>query len=84
MVAIKNPYEGLPEHGCFCCSSKNPIGLKLSFWYDETNQTVETRWLPELNYQGYHGVLQQAGAYTYLKVQRELPTAWRSFTVSRC
>lgn len=57
MIKLKNPYESLPEHGCFCCSSKNPIGLKLSFWYDEVNQTVETRWLPNINYQGYHGVL---------------------------
>ncbi|HDP76205.1 MAG TPA: PaaI family thioesterase [Bacteroidales bacterium] len=57
MITIKNPYDSLPDHGCFCCSSKNPIGLKLSFWYDELNQTVETRWLPHANYQGYHGVL---------------------------
>lgn len=57
MIAIKNPYEDLPEHGCFCCSSKNPIGLKLSFWYDEISKTVETRWLPDKNYQGYQGVL---------------------------
>lgn len=57
MIKLKNPYECLPEHGCFCCSSKNPIGLKLNFWYDKVNQTVETRWLPNSQYQGYHGVL---------------------------
>lgn len=57
MIKLKNPYEHLPEHGCFCCSKKNPIGLKLDFWYDETGKTVETRWLPDAHYQGYHGVL---------------------------
>jgi len=57
MVKVNNPYERFPEHVCFCCSSKNPIGLRLSFWYDELNQTVETRWVPQANYQGYHGVL---------------------------
>lgn len=57
MIKLKNPYEQLPEHGCFCCSRKNPIGLKLDFWYDEVGKTVETRWLPDAHYQGYHGVL---------------------------
>lgn len=57
MIKLKNPYEFLPEHGCFCCSSKNPIGLNLNFWYDQVNQTVETRWFPNSHYQGYHGVL---------------------------
>lgn len=57
MMKVNNPYEGMPEHVCFCCSSKNPIGLKLNFWYDENNQTVETRWMPDENFQGYFGVL---------------------------
>ncbi len=57
MIKVKNPYDNLPEHGCFCCSGKNPIGLKLNFWYHEGDKTVETRWLPEIYYQGYPGVL---------------------------
>ncbi|QKG79811.1 PaaI family thioesterase [Tenuifilum thalassicum] len=57
MIKVKNPYEQLPEHGCFCCSSKNPIGLKLDFWFNEDENSVETRWNPDRNYQGYQGVL---------------------------
>ncbi|HCT30433.1 MAG TPA: hypothetical protein DIW31_06810 [Bacteroidales bacterium] len=57
MIKIKNPFASIPEHKCFCCSPNNPIGLKLDFWYDEENQTVQTEWNPIEFLQGYPNVL---------------------------
>lgn len=56
-IKVHNPFASNPEHGCFCCSPHNPIGLNLNFWYDNQAQTVETVWEPEIHYQGYDGVL---------------------------
>lgn len=57
MKKINNPFAELSDHKCFCCSPHNPIGLKLEFWFDETNQTIETRWNPLEFLQGYPNVL---------------------------
>jgi uncharacterized protein (TIGR00369 family) len=57
IIKLKNPYNDLPTHGCFCCSPRNPIGLKLEFWFDDERRAVETRWVPSENFQGYHNVL---------------------------
>ena len=54
---LNNPYDQLPDHKCFCCSTRNPIGLNLTFWYDDETKTVETSWLAHEFYQGYTGVL---------------------------
>lgn len=54
---LNNPYAQLPDHKCFCCSTRNPIGLNLTFWYDDETKTVETSWLAHEFYQGYTGVL---------------------------
>lgn len=57
VIKLRNPYQNQPSHGCFCCSSHNPIGLKLEFWFDDERGTVGTQWLPSENFQGYHDVL---------------------------
>jgi len=57
MKKINNPYADLPDHKCFCCSRSNPMGLKLDFWYNETEKTVEINWNPEEYLQGYPNVL---------------------------
>lgn len=57
MKKINNPFAHLSDHKCFCCSPNNPIGLKLEFWFDEENQTIETRWNPLEYLQGYPNVL---------------------------
>jgi acyl-coenzyme A thioesterase PaaI-like protein len=57
IIKLKNPYNDLPTHGCFCCSPRNPIVLKLEFWFDDERRVVETRWVPSENFQGYHNVL---------------------------
>jgi uncharacterized protein (TIGR00369 family) len=57
MIKIKNPFINIDEHKCFCCSSSNPIGLKLDFWYNEVEKSVETTWNPDKYLQGYPNVL---------------------------
>jgi uncharacterized protein (TIGR00369 family) len=57
MKKIKNPFANLPDHKCFCCSHTNPIGLKLDFWYNDKDKSVETTWDPEHYLQGYPNVL---------------------------
>lgn len=57
MIRISNPFAELPDHKCFCCSRSNPIGLKLDFWYNETEKTVEVEWNPWEYLQGYPNVL---------------------------
>ncbi|MGE0078190.1 MAG: PaaI family thioesterase [Bacteroidales bacterium] len=54
---LNNPFTKHPEHKCFCCSTHNPIGLNLTFWHNEEEQSVETMWLPHEFYQGYPSVL---------------------------
>lgn len=57
MIKIRNPFESFEEHQCFCCSKHNPIGLKLEFWFNEADKSVETSWNPDFNLQGYPNVL---------------------------
>jgi len=57
MKKITNPFAELEDHKCFCCSRTNPIGLKLDFWYNEEEKSVETNWNPEKYLQGYPNVL---------------------------
>lgn len=57
MKKITNPFVKLDNHYCFCCSNRNPIGLKLEFWLDEEEEMVFTNWEPSRSYQGYPNVL---------------------------
>ena len=54
-MKIFNPYNKLPEHHCFGCAGKNPIGLKLSF--DLDGDTLKSSWLPSKNYQGFEDIV---------------------------
>lgn len=42
---------------CFGCGKNNPIGLKLEFDLDEKNLTVEARFTPGEEHQGYTGIM---------------------------
>jgi uncharacterized protein (TIGR00369 family) len=57
MKKIRNPFAGRAGYNCFGCSPDNHHGLKLEFWFDDENKTVETKWNPIDNLQGYTGVL---------------------------
>lgn len=45
------------DFNCIGCSPSNPIGIKLSFFLDETTSTIHAEWLPNPNFQGYKDVL---------------------------
>lgn len=40
---------------CFVCGPKNPIGLKLDFTFD--GKTMETRFIPQKEHQGYMNIV---------------------------
>jgi len=40
---------------CFGCSEKNPVGLQLDFY--DYGDYVESEWIANKNYEGWHGVL---------------------------
>ncbi|HON18574.1 MAG TPA: PaaI family thioesterase [Salinivirgaceae bacterium] len=50
-----NPYDQLNDFYCFGCSSKNPIGLKLSF--SETESGLKSIWQPTIEFSGYSNIL---------------------------
>lgn len=62
MKKIKNPYIQTEGYNCFGCAPGNPIGLQLEFF--ETEDGVESSWLPGKNHEGYlnilHGGIQAA------------------------
>lgn len=52
---IKNVFDlKTPEHNCFGCSSKNPIGLKLEFFQDDNE--FYAIWKASKNYDGWTGI----------------------------
>lgn len=57
MKKINNPFIGGNGYNCFGCSPDNHHGLKLDFWFDEENKTVQTKWNPTEDLQGYTNVL---------------------------
>jgi uncharacterized protein (TIGR00369 family) len=57
MKKIKNPFAGHEGYYCFGCSPDNNHGLKLEFWFNEEEKTVEAKWSPKEYLQGYTGVL---------------------------
>jgi uncharacterized protein (TIGR00369 family) len=54
-MKVSNPYNQLPAHHCFGCSTKNPIGLALEFELD--GDELICVWNPTKNYQGFEGML---------------------------
>lgn len=44
------------DHNCFGCGATNPWGLHLQF-FAEPDGAVRTRWVPQLNHQGYEGMV---------------------------
>lgn len=54
-MKVINPYNRLPEHYCFGCASKNPIGLKLTF--ELNGETIEAYWDPSKDYQGFEDIV---------------------------
>jgi len=52
---ILNPYGKIEGYDCFGCSSKNKIGLRLKFV--ETEEGLESKWVPDIDFQGWMGVL---------------------------
>jgi uncharacterized protein (TIGR00369 family) len=51
---IPNPY---PEQECFFCGEKNPIGLKLRFYFDEETGEVTTDYVPSRLFVGLGNIL---------------------------
>ena len=45
------------EGMCFGCGKNNPIGLKLEFDLDEENLSVEGRFTPRTEHEGYTGIM---------------------------
>lgn len=44
------------DHNCFGCGATNPWGLHLQF-FAEPDGSVWSRWVPEVNHQGYEGMV---------------------------
>lgn len=63
-MKIRNPYNAIPEHNCFGCAARNPIGLKLDFEKEEDKVTA--RWMPSTDYQGFGDFLHGGIAATLL------------------
>lgn len=47
--------ELLDDNYCFACGMKNPIGLHLTFDYDETG--IKGAFVPDRVHQGYRGIV---------------------------
>ncbi len=52
---VNNPFVGHDEYHCFGCDPHHPAGLKLEFF--RRGDTVEARWDPDPNMEGYPGVV---------------------------
>jgi uncharacterized protein (TIGR00369 family) len=52
---ITNPYQQIDGYNCFGCSGKNTFGLNMQF--AETEEGLESKWLPPEHFQGWMGVL---------------------------
>lgn len=45
------------DNYCFVCGNRNPIGLKLTFQYDEENDEIVSNTVFPRHFQGWEGVL---------------------------
>lgn len=55
MRELKNPYQNTPNHNCFGCAKNNPLGLKMNFF--EEDDYIQSKWLPQKDFQGFENVL---------------------------
>ena len=55
MIRLKNPYASEEGYNCFGCSPGNPIGLKMEFFED--GDEIICKWVPGVNYAGFHDIL---------------------------
>lgn len=55
-TADHEPMAGYPDHHCFGCGRRNPIGLKLSFFKDRTTGELWAPWTPGKDYEGFTGM----------------------------
>ena len=55
MKKIKKESWNQQDDFCFGCSEKNPVGLQLDFY--DYGDYVESEWIANKNYEGWHGVL---------------------------
>jgi acyl-coenzyme A thioesterase PaaI-like protein len=47
--------ELIDDDYCFVCGKKNPIGLKLDFFFD--GKTIKTDFIPQKEHQGYFNIV---------------------------
>ena len=55
MKKLRNPFTNLDGYNCFGCSPHNTLGLHLTF--TEEGDEIVSRWVPDMNYQGYFNIL---------------------------
>lgn len=55
MKKIKKESLNQQDDFCFGCSDRNPVGLHLEFY--DYGDYVESEWIANKNYEGWHGVL---------------------------
>ncbi|HOJ23895.1 MAG TPA: PaaI family thioesterase [Bacteroidales bacterium] len=55
MKKIKKESWNQQDDFCFGCSEKNPVGLQLDFY--DYGDYVESEWIANKNYEGWHGVV---------------------------
>jgi len=65
------------EGMCFGCGKNNPIGLKLEFDLDKENLTVEGRFRPRREHEGYAGIM-HGGLVATLLDEAMLKLLWDS------
>ena len=74
---IKNVFA-VNDYHCFGCSPHNPIGLQLEFY--ETEDYVETEWIPAQNYEGYPGTVHGGILSTLI----DEAAAWTMYIKAHC
>ncbi|NOU16894.1 MAG: PaaI family thioesterase [Bacteroidales bacterium] len=64
MKKINNPFTNIDGYNCFGCSPHNHLGLKLEFWLNEEDNSIESKWNPDNCLEGFkdvvHGGVQAA------------------------
>ena len=55
-ASLNRQLEVREDHWCFGCGRENPIGLKLTFFEDQSGR-VYADWTPERVHQGYEGIV---------------------------
>ena len=74
---IKNVFA-VNDYHCFGCSPHNAIGLQLKFY--ETDDYVESEWIPAKQYEGYPGAVHGGILSTLI----DEVAAWTMYIKARC